>query len=119
MRLRPGMFVDVSFPAPAGKNVLSVPKSAVVDTGTRKIVYVSTGDGNLEGKEVRLGQPSGQYYPVLAWLKAGDRVVTEGNFLIDSQTRINGGMTGLFGGSKQYESGGHNRCVRNSIPIQC
>ena len=106
MRLRPGMFVDVSFPIPAGKNVLSVPKSAVVDTGTRKIVYVSTGNGNYEGKEVRLGQPSDQYYPALAGLRAGDRVVTEGNFLIDSQTRINGGMTGLFGGSKQYESGG-------------
>ena len=105
MRLRPGMFVDVSFPASEGSSVLAVPKSAVVDTGTRKIVYVSTGNGNFEGKEVRLGQPSDQYYPVLAGLRAGDHVVTQGNFLIDSQTRITGGMTGLFGGSKQYESG--------------
>src|SRR5207302_7052069 len=55
--------------------------------------------------EVRLGQTSDQYYPVLAGLKAGDRVVAQGNFMIDSQTRITGGMTGLFGGSKQYDSG--------------
>jgi RND family efflux transporter MFP subunit len=105
MRLRPGMFVDVKFAMPEGNDMLAVPRSAVVDTGTRKIVYVSTGNGNFDGREVRLGQPSDQYYPVLAGLKAGDRVVAQGNFLIDSQTRITGGMTGLFGGSKQYESG--------------
>ena len=105
MRLRPGMFVNVKFAMPEGNDMLAVPRSAVVDTGTRKIVYVSTGNGNFDGREVRLGQPSDQYYPVLAGLRAGDRVVTQGNFLIDSQTRITGGMTGLFGGSKQYESG--------------
>lgn len=105
MRLRPGMFVNVKFAMPGGNDMLAVPRSAVVDTGTRKIVYVSTGNGNFDGREVRLGQPSDQYYPVLAGLRAGDRVVTQGNFLIDSQTRITGGMTGLFGGSKQYESG--------------
>jgi len=77
----------------------------VVDTGTHKIAYVTTGNGTFEGKEVHLGPPSEQYYPVLSGLKAGDRVVTQGNFLIDSQTRITGGMTGLFGGSKQFESG--------------
>jgi RND family efflux transporter MFP subunit len=105
MRLRPGMFVNVTFAIREGNDMLAVPRSAVVDTGTRKIVYVPTGNGNFEGREVRLGQPSDQYYPVLAGLKAGDRVVAQGNFLIDSQTRITGGMTGLFGGSKQYESG--------------
>jgi RND family efflux transporter MFP subunit len=105
MRLRPGMFVNVKFAMPEGNDMLAVPRSAVVDTGTRKIVYVSSGNGNFEGREVRLGQPSDQYYPVLAGLTAGDRVVAQGNFLIDSQTRITGGMTGLFGGAKQYESG--------------
>jgi multidrug efflux pump subunit AcrA (membrane-fusion protein) len=105
MHLRPGMFVNVKFAMPEGNDMLAVPRSAVVDTGTRKIVYVSTGNGNFDGKDVRLGQPSDEYYPVLAGLKAGDRVVAQGNFLIDSQTRITGGMTGLFGGSKQYESG--------------
>ena len=105
MRLRPGMFVQVKIAMPEGNDVLAVPRSAVVDTGTRKIVYVATGNGTFEGKEVRLGQPSEQYYPVLAGLVAGDRVVAQGNFLIDSQTRITGGMTGMFGGSKQFESG--------------
>ena len=104
MRLRPGMFVSVKFAIPEGNDVLAVPRSAVVDTGTRKLVYVPTGNGNFEGREVQLGQSSDQFYSVLAGLKAGDRVVTQGNFLIDSQTRITGGMTGLFGGSTQFGS---------------
>ncbi|MGO9862327.1 MAG: efflux RND transporter periplasmic adaptor subunit [Terriglobales bacterium] len=105
MRLRPGMFVQVQFAAGVGKDVLAVPRSALVDTGTRKIVYLAKKNGIFEGTEVRVGPPSEGYYPVLAGLKEGDRVVTQGNFLIDSQTRITGGMTGLFGGSKQFESG--------------
>lgn len=105
MRLRPGMFVQVQFAIGDGNDVLVVPRSAVVDTGTRKIVYLAKKNGIFEGAEVRVGPPSEQYYPVLAGLKEGDRVVTQGNFLIDSQTRITGGMTGLFGGSKQFDSG--------------
>ena len=105
MQLRPGMFVDVTFAMPEGNDVLAVPRSAVVDTGTRKIVYLSKGNGSFDGREVRLGQPADQFYPVLAGLREGDRVVTQGNFLIDSQTRITGGMTGMFGGSEQFESG--------------
>jgi RND family efflux transporter MFP subunit len=105
MRLRPGMFVQVNFALPEGDDVLVVPRSAVVDTGTRKIVYLAKKNGIFEGTEVRVGPPSDQYYPILAGLKVGDRVVTQGNFLIDSQTRITGGMTGLFGGSTQFESG--------------
>jgi len=105
MRLRPGMFVQVQFAMPEGNNVLAVPRSAVVDTGTRKIVYLAKQNGVFESTEVRVGLLSDQYYPILAGLKEGDRVVTQGNFLIDSQTRITGGMTGLFGGSKQFESG--------------
>jgi hypothetical protein len=42
-------------------------------------------------------------YAVSAGLREGDRVVTEGNFLLDSQTRISGGMSGMFGGSKEFK----------------
>ncbi|HYL13675.1 MAG TPA: efflux RND transporter periplasmic adaptor subunit [Terriglobales bacterium] len=102
MRLRPGMFVRVKFAAPAGNDVLAVPRSAVLDTGTRKIVYVAKGNGEFEGRQVQLGAPADDYYPVLAGVKEGERVVSQGNFLVDSQTRITGGMTGLFGGSKEF-----------------
>jgi membrane fusion protein, copper/silver efflux system len=105
MRLRPGMFVQVIFAAPAGHDVLAVPRSAVLDTGMRKFVYVAKGNGEFEGRQVQLGPAGTDYYPVLTGLKEGERIVSQGSFLIDSQTRITGGMTGMFGGSKKFDHG--------------
>jgi hypothetical protein len=101
MRLRPGMFVQVRF-ALSGQRALAVPRSAVVDTGTRKLVYVAKGNGVFEAHEVQLGPVADDYYPVSSGLREGDRIVTEGNFLLDSQTRISGGMSSMFGGSKEF-----------------
>jgi membrane fusion protein, copper/silver efflux system len=102
MRLRPGMFVQVSVALAAGEDGLAVPRSAVVDTGEHKLVYLAKGNGVFEAHEVQLGAPAGEYFPVLAGLRGGERIVTEGNFLLDSQTRISGGMSGMFGGSKEF-----------------
>jgi Cu(I)/Ag(I) efflux system membrane fusion protein len=105
MRLLPGMFVQVKFAAAAGHDVLAIPRSAVLDTGMRKFVYVAKGNGEFEGRQVQLGPAGTDYYPVLAGLKEGERIVSQGSFLIDSQTRITGGMTGMFGGSKEFDHG--------------
>jgi multidrug efflux pump subunit AcrA (membrane-fusion protein) len=102
MRLRPGMFVRVSFALAVGESRLAVQRSAVVDTGEHKLVYLAKGNGVFEAHEVQLGAPAGEYFPVLAGLRGGERIVTEGNFLLDSQTRISGGMSGMFGGSKEF-----------------
>jgi len=99
------MFVQVKFAAAAGHDVLAIPRSAVLDTGTRKFVYVAKGNGEFEGRQVQLGATGTDYYPVLAGLKEGERIVSQGSFLIDSQTRITGGMTGMFGGSKEFDHG--------------
>lgn len=82
--------------------MLAVPRSAVVNTGERKLVYVAKSNGVFDAHEVQLGPVADDYYPVLAGLRGGERVVTEGNFLLDSQTRITGGMSGMFGGSKEF-----------------
>ena len=102
MRLRPGMFVRAKFVLPSERETLVVPRSAVLETGTRKLVYIAKRDGVFEAREIQAGTPSEELYPVLAGLNAGEQVVTNGNFLIDSQTRLTGGMTGMFGGSKDY-----------------
>jgi membrane fusion protein, copper/silver efflux system len=102
MRLRPGMFVRAKFVSPSERETLVVPRSAVLDTGTRKLVYIAKSDGVFEAREIQAGAPSEELYPLLAGLKAGEQVVTNGNFLIDSQTRLTGGMTGMFAGSKEY-----------------
>lgn len=101
-RLRPGMFVQVRFAVTSGESMLAVPRSAVVNTGERKLVYVAKSNGVFDAHEVQLGPVADDYYPVLAGLRGGERVVTEGNFLLDSQTRITGGMSGMFGGSKEF-----------------
>jgi multidrug efflux pump subunit AcrA (membrane-fusion protein) len=66
---------------------------------------VAKNNGEFEGRQVQLGTPGNDFYPVLAGLKEGERIVSQGNFLIDSQTRITGGMTGLYGGSKEFDRG--------------
>jgi len=101
MRLRPGMFVRAVFSLHQ-ENALVVPRSAVLDTGTRKLVYIAKADGVFEAREIQTGRPNNDLFPVISGLKPGERVVTNGNFLIDSQTRLSGGMTGLFGGSKEF-----------------
>ncbi len=102
MRLRPGMYIRAKFLSPAERETLVVPRSALLDTGTRKLVYVAKGEGIFEAREIQAGNPSEELYPVFEGLKAGEQVVTNGNFLVDSQTRLTGGMTGMFGGSKEY-----------------
>lgn len=85
--LRPDMFVDVEFraPAPAG---ISVPAGSVLDSGMQKIVYVETSDGVFEPRPVELGASFADRVTVKRGLNEGDRVVTSGNFLIDSESRM-------------------------------
>lgn len=102
MRLRPGMLVRSVFQAPLGTNVLTVPRTAVIDTGTDKIVYVASDGGMFQRRSIQVGPPGKDNYPVLGGLVEGDRVVTHGAFLVDSQARLTSGMTGLFGDSRSF-----------------
>jgi Cu(I)/Ag(I) efflux system membrane fusion protein len=105
MRLMPGMFVSATFVSRAESAAAVVPRSAVLDTGTRKIVYVARDGGVFEAREVQVGAPSEDLFPVISGLKAGDKVVLNGNFMIDSQAQLSSGMSGLYGGSKEFASG--------------
>jgi membrane fusion protein, copper/silver efflux system len=69
--------------------VISVPGSAVVDTGTKTIVYVEASPGVFEGRAVVLGPRSGDSFPVLDGLVPGERVAAAGAFLIDAESRLN------------------------------
>jgi len=102
MRLLPGMFVNATFISRAAQPSVVVPRSAVLDTGTRKIVYVAHPDGVFEAREVAVGAPSDDLFPVTSGLQPGEKVVLNGNFLIDSQAHLSSGMSGLYGGSKEF-----------------
>ncbi len=86
-RLKPEMFVTATLRADLGRK-LAVPETAVLDTGLRKIVYLLRGNDVLESREVRLGRKAGRDYEVLDGLQEGDRVVTSGNFLVDSEAKL-------------------------------
>jgi membrane fusion protein, copper/silver efflux system len=73
MRLRPGMFVQVKFAAPAGHDVLAVPRSAVLDTGMRKFVYVAKGNGEFEGRQVHAQQAGQDPVPTADGARAKSR----------------------------------------------
>jgi Cu(I)/Ag(I) efflux system membrane fusion protein len=83
-----------------------IPRSAVLDTGTRKIVYLTRTSGVFEAREVQVGAPADDLFPVISGLAMGDKVVLNGNFLIDSQAHLSSGMSGLYGGSKEFSSEG-------------
>jgi RND family efflux transporter MFP subunit len=85
--LKPGMFVNVAILTPMGK-ALVVPASAIVRSGARQIAFVDKGDGVLDPREVEVGERAGEAYVVRKGLKAGDRVVTSANFLVDSESQL-------------------------------
>lgn len=116
LRLVPGMFVRANFVSAAARETIVVPRSAVLDTGTHKLIYLAKGDGNFESREVEVGAPSEDLFPVTRGLAMGDKVVIAGNFLIDSQTRLSSGMSGLYGGSKQF--GADQKTTDTSEPDQ-
>ncbi len=76
--------------------VLAVPHSAVLFTGKRNIVYIEKEEGNYVPREVVLGQKADEYYPVIDGLNVGEKIVIEGNFLIDSQMQLLGKPSLLF-----------------------
>ena len=87
LALKPGMFVNVQLRAPLGRQ-LFVPASAVLQAGSRQIVFLSRGQGALEPREVQLSAPTDKGFVVLKGLKSGDTVVTSANFLIDSESQL-------------------------------
>ncbi len=106
----PEVFLAKLAPPPRAA-VLVVPEQAVIDTGSKKIVYVEREPGQFEGVEVELGPVTGGYYPVVKGLRAGDRVVAAGAFLVDADTRLNPGAAAAFVGA----SGGPSNVARTPI----
>jgi membrane fusion protein, copper/silver efflux system len=85
--LAPGMIVDVDLDV-AASPTMTVPADAVIDSGTVKRVFVARGDGRYELREVQMGWQEGDRVEIRDGLKAGERVVTAGAFLLDSESRL-------------------------------
>jgi Cu(I)/Ag(I) efflux system membrane fusion protein len=88
-KLHPGLYATVRF-AGAAKPALLVPTEAVIRTGRRDLVMLALEDGRYQPAEVRLGREANGQTETLAGLAEGERVVTSGQFLLDSEASLSG-----------------------------
>ncbi|MBI5110467.1 MAG: efflux RND transporter periplasmic adaptor subunit [Rhodovulum sp.] len=92
-RLRNDMYADVVFHAGAdAEPAVTVPESAVMDSGSRKVVFVSKEDGRFEPRDVRLGRQGQGYVEIRDGVAEGEAVVTTATFLIDSESNLNAAL---------------------------
>jgi Cu(I)/Ag(I) efflux system membrane fusion protein len=96
LRLKPGMYATLRITAGARDAVLSVPRSAVLSTGERSIVFAREASGALAPREVSLGASNDERIEILSGLRAGETVVASATFLVDAESNLGtalGGMT--------------------------
>jgi membrane fusion protein, copper/silver efflux system len=86
-KLKPEMYTNVELHIPLGVQ-LALPEGAILDTGTRTVVFVDRGHGTLELRDVRVGAKVEQFYIVESGLMPGERVVASATFLIDSESKL-------------------------------
>jgi YHS domain-containing protein len=94
--LRPDMFVDVELPIKLPPTI-AIPADAVLDSGLKKTVFVERGQGYFEPRKVETGQRLGDRIEIIRGLTPGERIVTSGTFLIDSESRIELAASGISG----------------------
>lgn len=90
------MYVNASIQVHLGTK-LALPESALLDSGARRLVFVDLGDGRIEPREVRVGQKAEGYYELLSGARLGEKVVTSGNFLIDSESKLKSALPAVNG----------------------
>ncbi|MBI5409649.1 MAG: efflux RND transporter periplasmic adaptor subunit [Nitrospirae bacterium] len=88
-QLKPQMFTSVEIKIDMGKRLV-IPEEAVIDTGTRQIIYVDKGEGYFQPREVHLGLKADGLTEVLHGVEAGEKVAASGMFLIDSEAQLKG-----------------------------
>jgi Cu(I)/Ag(I) efflux system membrane fusion protein len=106
-RLKPEMYANVEIKVHLGQKLV-VPEGAIIDTGLRQLAIVDKGSGYFEPREVKVGAKVDNYYEVIKGLKAGERVVTSANFLIDSESKLKEAVAGMAG-MPGMEHAGHGK----------
>lgn len=114
--LRPDMFVDIEVPVsmPSG---LTVPADALIDSGLVQRVFVDRGNGYFEPRVVQVGWRFGDQVQITKGLQAGDRVVSAGTFLVDSESRLKtaGGSHGTPAGSGEVAMADHHGLSNSGV----
>jgi RND family efflux transporter MFP subunit len=96
LQLKPDTYVTFVVGVSRGESLV-IPKEAVIDTGVTRYAILAHPNGYFEPREIDVGPPADQYYPLLDGLREGDRVVTSAQFLIDSETNLQAAMQSMIG----------------------
>jgi len=94
--MRPDMFVNVELSV-SGPAAILVPVDAVLDSGLKKTVFIDRGNGIFEPRQVETGRFLGERVEIVQGLMPGEKIVVSGNFLIDSETRMQQAASGIIG----------------------
>jgi Cu(I)/Ag(I) efflux system membrane fusion protein len=105
-KLKPEMYANVEIKVHLGQK-LAIPDGAIIDTGLRQMAIIDKGSGYFEPREVQVGSKTDGYYEVIKGLKAGEKIVTSANFLIDSESNLKEAMSGMV--MPGMEHGGHSQ----------
>ncbi|NOZ75053.1 MAG: efflux RND transporter periplasmic adaptor subunit [FCB group bacterium] len=105
LKLKPGMYANVTIHANPVKNVVAVPQEAVLFSGERTLVFVALGGGRFAPRDVSVGIQSGDhYYEIKDGLKAGEKIVLSGQFLLDSESRLQEGIAKMLANRQAAKS---------------
>lgn len=102
---KPETYVTVTIQTPV-HHELAIPKEAVIDTGVKVYAILAHPNGYFEPREVKVGPPSDDFYPMVSGLQMGDRVVTSAQFLVDSETNLQAAMQAMSMGMPGMDMGG-------------
>jgi Cu(I)/Ag(I) efflux system membrane fusion protein len=92
------MYAEVEIETRSEDLVIAVPNSAVIDTGDRKLVFVDSGEGRFEPRDVKPGARGDAQTEIVTGIKAGDQVVVAANFLLDAESNLNSALSAMTAG---------------------
>ena len=108
LELKPETYVTISIRTQRERR-LAIPKEAVIDTGAKRYALLARPNGYFEPRELDLGAPADEFYPLIAGLAEGDQVVVSAQFLIDSESNLEAAMQSMAGmPGMEIEGGGEN-----------
>ena len=96
--LKPEMFANLEIIVQKSTAVLTIPAAAVIQTGKQNIAFLAKKEGYFEPRELKLGRRVGKDFELIAGLDAGNRVVTDAQFLVDSESQMQSVVSQMQGG---------------------
>ncbi len=104
--LKPNMFAGVTIYGGAKREVIIIPREALIRTGNDERVIISVGEGRFQPRDVTAGIESGEYIEIIKGLAVGDKVVTSGQFLIDSEASLKASIARMSSANDDMSSAG-------------